>query len=246
MTRQEERQADGGRSAVFHVHGISKIYRMGEVEVPALRGVDLDLYAGELVVLLGASGSGKSTLLNILGGLDVPTSGEVIYMDHELTAADEDALTRYRREHVGFVFQFYNLIPSLTARENVALVTEIVGNPMSPEDALAIVGLGSRLDHFPAQLSGGEQQRVAIARAIAKRPAVLLCDEPTGALDIATGVVVLEALERANRELGTCTAVITHNSAIAAMANRVLRLSDGRIAGTETNADRRSPRELSW
>ena len=191
---------------VFHAHGITKTYDMGEVEVHALRGVDLDLNEGELVVLLGPSGSGKSTLLNILGGLDVPSSGHVLYRDRDLTVADEAELTDYRREHVGFVFQFYNLIPSLTARENVALVTEIVEQPMAPEEALALVGLGPRLDHFPAQLSGGEQQRVAIARAIAKRPAVLLCDEPTGALDISTGIVVLEALERVNRELGTCTA----------------------------------------
>jgi len=238
--------APRGETAVFEARGLTKVYHVGEVDVHALRGVDVDLREGELVVLLGPSGSGKSTLLNILGGLDVPSTGRVTYRGRDLTAATESELTAYRRFHVGFVFQFYNLIPSLTARENVALVTEIVGNPMSPEDALAIVGLGSRLDHFPAQLSGGEQQRVAIARAIAKRPAVLLCDEPTGALDIATGIVVLEALERVNRELGTCTAVITHNSAIAAMADRVLRLSDGRIAGAEANADRRSPHELSW
>ena len=231
---------------VFEASGLTKVYHMGEVDVHALRGVDLDLREGELVVLLGPSGSGKSTLLNILGGLDVPSSGRVVYRGRDLTAAGEDDLTAYRRHHVGFVFQFYNLIPSLTARENVALVTEIVESPMTPEEALALVGLGERLDHFPAQLSGGEQQRVAIARAIAKRPAVLLCDEPTGALDIATGVVVLEALERANRELGTCTALITHNAAIAAMADRVIRLSDGRIAGIEANPLKRSPRELSW
>jgi putative ABC transport system ATP-binding protein len=231
---------------VFHVHGISKIYRMGEVEVPALRGVDLDLYAGELVVLLGASGSGKSTLLNILGGLDVPTSGEVIYMDHELTAADEDALTRYRREHVGFVFQFYNLIPSLTALENVALVTEIAREPMEPERALELVGLGGRLHHFPAQMSGGEQQRVAVARAVAKRPDVLLCDEPTGALDYASGKIVLEVIERVNRELGTLTVVITHNAAIAAMADRVIRISSGEIVEVRRNETKLSPSELSW
>jgi putative ABC transport system ATP-binding protein len=246
MTRQEERQADGGRSAVFHVHGISKIYRMGEVEVPALRGVDLDLYAGELVVLLGASGSGKSTLLNILGGLDVPTSGEVIYMDHELTAADEDALTRYRREHVGFVFQFYNLIPSLTALENVALVTEIARDPLEPERALELVGLGGRLHHFPAQMSGGEQQRVAVARAVAKRPDVLLCDEPTGALDYASGKIVLEVIERVNRELGTLTVVITHNAAIAAMADRVIRISSGEIVEVRRNETKLGPSELAW
>ncbi len=238
--------APRGETPVFEARGLTKVYRVGEVDVHALRGVDVDLREGELVVLLGPSGSGKSTLLNILGGLDVPSAGRVTYRGRDLTAASESELTAYRRLHVGFVFQFYNLIPSLTARENVALVTEIVGDPMTPDEALALVGLGARLDHFPAQLSGGEQQRVAIARAIAKRPAVLLCDEPTGALDIATGVVVLEALERVNRELGTCTAVITHNSAIAAMADRVLRLSDGRVAGAETNADRRPPRELSW
>jgi putative ABC transport system ATP-binding protein len=246
MNREAAPKADGGRPAVFHVHGISKIYRMGEVEVPALRGVDLDLYAGELVVLLGASGSGKSTLLNILGGLDVPTSGEVIYMDHELTAADEEALTRYRREHVGFVFQFYNLIPSLTARENVALVTEIARNPLAPEEALTLVGLADRLDHFPAQLSGGEQQRVAIARAVAKRPEVLLCDEPTGALDVQTGVLVLAVIERVNRELGTTTVVITHNAAIAAMADRVIHLSNGLIACIDHNARRQAPEEIVW
>ena len=232
--------------AVFEARALAKVYHMGEVDVHALRGVDLELREGELVVLLGPSGSGKSTLLNILGGLDVPSSGRVVYRGRDLTAAGEAELTGYRRHHVGFVFQFYNLIPSLTARENVALVTEIVDRPMRPEEALSLVGLGQRLDHFPAQLSGGEQQRVAIARAIAKRPAVLLCDEPTGALDLSTGVVVLEALERVNRELGTCTALITHNAAIAAMANRVIRLSDGRIAGVEENAEKRSPRELSW
>jgi putative ABC transport system ATP-binding protein len=231
---------------VFHAREITKTYHMGEVDVHALRGVDLDLHEGELVVLLGPSGSGKSTLLNILGGLDVPSSGRVLYRGRDLTAAGEAELTDYRRAHVGFVFQFYNLIPSLTARENVALVTEIVERPMAPEEALELVGLGARLDHFPAQLSGGEQQRVAIARAIAKRPAVLLCDEPTGALDVATGVVVLEALERVNRELGTCTALITHNAAIGAMADRVTHLSDGRISGIETNATRRAPRELVW
>jgi putative ABC transport system ATP-binding protein len=233
-------------SLVFEACGITKVYHMGEVDVHALRGVDLELREGELVVLLGPSGSGKSTLLNILGGLDVPSAGHVLYRGRDLTQAGEGELTDYRRHHVGFVFQFYNLIPSLTARENVALVTEIVDHPMRPEDALGIVGLGERLDHFPAQLSGGEQQRVAIARAIAKRPAVLLCDEPTGALDISTGIVVLEALERVNRELSTCTALITHNAAIAAMADRVIRLSDGRIAGIEASAVKRSPRELSW
>ena len=219
---------------------------MGEVTVHALRGVDFDLFEGEFVVLLGPSGSGKSTLLNILGGLDVPTSGEVVYQDHNLTEAGDSALTEYRRSHVGFVFQFYNLIPSLTARENVALVTEIVSKPMQPDEALGLVGLSHRLDHFPAQLSGGEQQRVAIARAIAKRPDVLLCDEPTGALDITTGVVVLEALDRVNRELGTATVVITHNAAIAGMADRVVRLADGRVAGVERNAAKVQARELQW
>lgn len=232
--------------AVFEARGITKVYHMGEVDVHALRGVDLDLCEGEFVVLLGPSGSGKSTLLNILGGLDVPTAGHVNYHGRDLTAADERELTEYRRRHVGFVFQFYNLIPSLTARENVALVTEISQEPMEPEEALGLVGLGDRLDHFPAQLSGGEQQRVAIARAIAKRPAVLLCDEPTGALDVATGIVVLEAIERANRELHTCTAVITHNAAIAGMADRVVHLFDGQVSRTETNARRQSPRELVW
>ena len=231
---------------VFAAHGLTKIYEMGEVSVQALRGVDFDLFEGEFVVLLGPSGSGKSTLLNILGGLDVPTSGEVFYRDQNLTTAGDAALTVYRRVHVGFVFQFYNLIPSLTTRENVALVTEIVEHPMRPEDALDMVGLASRLDHFPAQLSGGEQQRVAIARAIAKRPDVLLCDEPTGALDISTGVLVLEALDRANRELGTATAVITHNAAIAAMADRVVRLADGRVVDVQRNARKARVGELQW
>jgi putative ABC transport system ATP-binding protein len=231
---------------VFEARGLTKIYRMGEVEVQALRGVDFVLREGEFLVLLGPSGSGKSTLLNILGGLDVPTAGSVHYRGEDLTLAGEDRLTEYRRHHVGFVFQFYNLIPSLTARENVALVTEIVEYPMAPEEALARVGLGGRLDHFPAQMSGGEQQRVAIARAIAKRPAVLLCDEPTGALDYATGVVVLEALERANRELGTATAVITHTAAIAQMADRVVRLFDGVVASDESNPKKLGPREIAW
>jgi putative ABC transport system ATP-binding protein len=231
---------------VFSVRDLTKVYTMGEVEVHALRGVNLDLQESELVVLLGPSGSGKSTLLNIIGGLDTPTSGRVVYREQDLTAASERALTEYRRHHVGFVFQFYNLIPSLTARENVALVTEIVDEPLPPEDALAIVGLSARLDHFPAQLSGGEQQRVAIARAIAKRPAVLLCDEPTGALDITTGVVVLEAIASVNREIGTCTALITHNAAIAAMADRVIRLADGRIVSTDVNTAKREPHELQW
>jgi putative ABC transport system ATP-binding protein len=236
----------GGTSQVFTARGITKVYEMGEVRVEALRGVDFELGRGEFVVLLGPSGSGKSTLLNILGGLDVPTAGEVIYAGQNLTTAGEAVLTAYRRRHIGFVFQFYNLIPSLTARENVALVTELVDHPMPPEDALALVGLGQRLDHFPAQLSGGEQQRVAIARAIAKQPAVLLCDEPTGALDITTGVVVLEALERVNRQLRTATVVITHNAAIAGMANRVVRLADGRVAGVETTSAKLGARTLRW
>jgi putative ABC transport system ATP-binding protein len=238
--------ASGAREAVFVARGLTKVYRMGEVEVHALRGVDLDIYASEFVVLLGPSGSGKSTLLNILGGLDTPTSGSARWHDHELATASEAELTRYRREHVGFVFQFYNLIPSLTARENVALVTEMAANPMRPEEALALVGLGDRLDHFPAQLSGGEQQRVAIARAIAKRPDVLLCDEPTGALDYATGKVVLAAIVRINRELGTTAAVITHNAPIARIADRVMRMADGRIAEVIVNAQKASPEEISW
>ncbi len=242
------RHERGGRGddIVFRARGLTKVYEMGEVRVHALRGIDLDLYAGEFVVLLGASGSGKSTLLNILGGLDTATAGHVSYHAVDLTQADDRALTKYRREHVGFVFQFYNLIPSLTARENVAVVTEIAENPMAPNEALGLVGLSERLDHFPAQMSGGEQQRVAIARAIAKRPAVLLCDEPTGALDSHTGVVVLEALERVNREMGTTTVVITHNAAIADMADRVIHLSDGCITGIEHNAHRKQPREISW
>jgi putative ABC transport system ATP-binding protein len=231
---------------VFRARGISKVYDMGEVQVHALRGVDLDLLEGELSVLLGPSGSGKSTLLNILGGLDTPTGGTVHYRGGELTAADEKELTRYRRHHVGFVFQFYNLIPSLTARENLALVTDIAPHPMTPEEALELVGLADRMDHFPAQLSGGQQQRVAIARAIAKRPDVLLCDEPTGALDITTGVVVLEAIDRVNRQLGTTTCVITHNAAIASMADRVIHLFDGQIAAMETNEVKLRPRDLSW
>ncbi|MGE0594450.1 MAG: ABC transporter ATP-binding protein [Vicinamibacterales bacterium] len=233
-------------SAVFEVHDLAKIYRMGEVEVHALRQVSLTLLEGQFVVLLGPSGSGKSTLLNILGGLDVATSGTVRYRDAELTRAAERELTEFRRRHVGFVFQFYNLIPSLTARENVALVTEIATDPMPPEDALRLVKLEHRMDHFPSQLSGGEQQRVAIARAIAKRPSVLLCDEPTGALDISTGIVVLEALAKANEELGTTTIVITHNAAIASMADRVVRLADGRVVEIEDRDTRLSPRDLSW
>ena len=231
---------------VFHARGLTKVYRMGEVEVQALRGVDLQLRRGEFVVLLGPSGSGKSTLLNILGGLDVPSAGEVYYEDHDLTRADDRGLTAFRRDHVGFVFQFYNLIPSLTARENVAIVTEIARDPMTPEQALDLVGLTPRRDHFPAQLSGGEQQRIAIARAIAKRPSVLLCDEPTGALDSATGVKVLEALERINAETGTTTVVITHNADIASMAHRVLYLADGRIVREHVNAMRKRAADLRW
>jgi len=233
-------------AALFHIRELTKVYGMGEVEVHALREVTLTLDEGQFVVLLGPSGSGKSTLLNIIGGLDVPTSGQVLYRDVDLTRADERTLTAYRRRHVGFVFQFYNLIPSLTAEENVALVTEISERPMPPEEALRMVKLDARREHFPAQLSGGEQQRVAIARAIAKRPSVLLCDEPTGALDISTGVVVLEALQQVNAELGTTTVVITHNAAIASMADRVIRLADGRVVSVEDRAEKLAPGQLSW
>ncbi|MFA9478343.1 ABC transporter ATP-binding protein [Phycisphaerales bacterium AB-hyl4] len=234
------------RPRVFEARGLTKVYTMGEVQVHALRGVDLDLHEGELLVLLGPSGSGKSTLLNILGGLDTPTAGQVRYHNQDLARASDAELTRYRRDHVGFIFQFYNLIPSLTARENVALVTEIARDPMQPGDALAMVNLTDRMDHFPSQLSGGEQQRVAIARAIAKRPQILLCDEPTGALDVHTGIIVLEAIDRVNRELGTATAVITHNAVIADMADRVVSLSDGNIAREHHN-DRRVPaNKLTW
>ena len=236
----------GAAEVVFRVRGLCKVYGAGELAVHALRGVDLDLRRGEMLVLLGASGSGKSTLLNILGGLDVPTSGTVHFREQDLTAADDAALTRYRREHVGFVFQFYNLIPSLTARENVALVTEIAPHPMAPDDALRLVGLGDRLDHFPAQLSGGEQQRVAIARAVAKRPDVLLCDEPTGALDAETGRLVLRVIDTVNRELGTTTALITHNAPIAAMADRVVRITSGRVSEERRNPARASPEDLTW
>ncbi len=231
---------------LFRARGLTKVYGMGETEVRALAGVDLDLAEGELVVLLGPSGSGKTTLLNNLGGLDVPTSGELSYRGMDLTSADEAQLTRYRRDSVGFIFQFYNLIPSLTALENVALITEIARDPMPAEQALEMMHLGGRLDHFPAQLSGGEQQRVAIARAIAKRPEVLLCDEPTGALDIRTGIVVLEAIERANRELGTLTVLITHNAAMADMADRVLYFSDGRVHREHRNASRAPANSLNW
>lgn len=233
-------------NVVCAMRGVCKTYTMGEVQIQALDNIDLDLVEGEFIVLLGASGSGKSTLLNILGGLDTPTSGTLHYLEHDLTAADDAGLTQFRREHVGFVFQFYNLIPSLTALENVQLVTEISERPMDAADALTLVGLGDRLSHFPAQLSGGEQQRVAIARAIAKRPDILLCDEPTGALDFRTGKLVLGALDRVNREFGTTTAVITHNAAIAAMANRVLYISSGRITRIETNAVRQSAEQMEW
>ena len=231
---------------VFKARGVSKVYTMGEVEVHALRSVDLDLYAGELLVLLGASGSGKSTLLNILGGLDTPTSGEVFYRDQELSAASERELTRYRRQHVGFVFQFYNLIPSLTARENVALVTDIADDPMPADEALELVGLSDRTDHFPAQLSGGEQQRVAIARAVAKQPDVLLCDEPTGALDLETGKLVLGVLDRVNREVGTTTAIITHNTAIGSLGDRVVRMSSGEISEQVRNVQRAPLDAIAW
>ena len=244
--RSSSTTANGRNLSCLTGEDLTKVYHTGEVDIHALRGADFELRPGELVVLLGPSGSGKSTLLNILGGLDTPTSGELYFEDHDLTRAEEHELTLFRREHVGFVFQFYNLIPSLTARENVALVTEIAESPMTPEAALGIVGLEDRMDHFPAQLSGGEQQRVAIARAIAKQPEILLCDEPTGALDSKTGILVLEAIERVNRELGTSTAVITHNSIVAGMADRVIHIADGRIALVEVNEERRLARELSW
>ena len=233
-------------ASVFGLTDVTKVYRMGEVDVHALRGITMSVAAGEFIVLLGPSGSGKSTLLSIIGGLDTPTAGKVKYRDRDLTEAGEPELTDYRRNHVGFVFQFYNLIPSLTARENVALVTDIVRTPMKPEDALDLVNLTPRRDHFPSQLSGGEQQRVAIARAIAKRPDVLLCDEPTGALDITTGVVVLEAIGRVNTELGTTTIVITHNAAVADMADRVISLADGHIVQERRNDQRLAAQDLRW
>ena len=232
--------------SVFSLKDVTKVYQMGEVEVHALRGISLEVSAGEFLVILGPSGSGKSTLLNIIGGLDTPTTGHVMYRDRQLTEAGEAALTDYRRNHVGFVFQFYNLIPSLTAKENVALVTDIVETPMRPEDALDLVNLTPRLDHFPSQLSGGEQQRVAIARAIAKRPDVLLCDEPTGALELSTGVRVLEAIARVNKELGTTTAVITHNAAVADMADRVFSMADGHIVNERRNPKKLAAAELQW
>jgi putative ABC transport system ATP-binding protein len=240
------REVSDNRPVIFTARGLTKTYRMGDSEIHALRGVDLDIGAGEFVVLLGPSGSGKSTLLNILGGLDTPSSGSLSFQAQDLSRADEAGLTRYRRENVGFVFQFYNLIPSLTARENVALVTDIAASPMPADEALSRVGLGERLDHFPSQLSGGEQQRVAIARAIAKRPAVLLCDEPTGALDYETGKLVLEVIARINAELGTTALVITHNAAIAGMADRVLKLGNGRIVAEEKPARKLTPAEISW
>lgn len=246
VTVADSAAAKAGSGAVLRAEGLTKVYRMGEVDVHALRGVDFSLYESEFLVLLGMSGSGKSTLLNILGGLDVPSAGRVFYRDWELSDADEDELTKYRREHVGFVFQFYNLIPSLTAEENVALVTEISSNPMEPGEALELVGLGERRNHFPAQLSGGEQQRVAIARAVAKQPQVLLCDEPTGALDFRTGVQVLEVIERVNRELGTTTAVITHNVPVARIADRVVTLADGLVQSDVRNPERVAPSEVRW
>ncbi len=232
--------------SIFAARGVTKVYDMGEVQVHALRGVEMDLYAGEMVVLLGPSGSGKSTLLNILGGLDRATAGHVSYRGWDITCAGEKELTMYRRRHVGFVFQFYNLIPSLTAKENVAAVTEIAENPMRPEEALELVGLGDRMNHFPAQLSGGQQQRVAIARAIAKRPSVLLCDEPTGALDSETGIVVLEAIDRVNRELGAATALITHNADIRLMADRVIHMANGLVGSVDVVEHRVKPSELRW
>jgi putative ABC transport system ATP-binding protein len=249
-TDQQQKQAAGslasGRRQIFQVRNITKIYHMGEVEVPALRGVDLDLFESEFVVLLGPSGSGKSTLLNIIGGLDLPSSGSVRYLDQDLCEFEDDELTRYRRDSVGFVFQFFNLVPSLTALENVRLITEIARDPMDPKEALRLVGLSERMNHFPSQLSGGEQQRVAIARAVAKRPDVLLCDEPTGALDGKTGVVVLEVINHVNRELKTTVAVITHNMVIARMADRVISLSDGRVADVHVNDSKLPPAELVW
>ncbi len=236
----------GSRPQLFRVRGLTKVYGSGAAEVRALAGVDLDLFEGELVVLLGPSGSGKTTLLNNLGGLDFPTSGDLDYRDMDLARASEDQLTAFRRRRVGFIFQFYNLIPSLTARENVGLITEIARDPMPPEAALALVNLGARLDHFPAQLSGGEQQRVAIARAIAKRPEILLCDEPTGSLDVRTGIVVLEAIQRVNLELGALTVIITHNAVMAGMADRVIHLSDGTVHDVRQNPRRAAPATLNW
>jgi putative ABC transport system ATP-binding protein len=233
-------------AAIFEARGLGKIYQMGEVQVRALEDVSVSFHRGELVVILGPSGSGKSTLLNILGGLDNPTSGQVRFLDHDLAHGDPAALTRFRRDHVGFVFQFYNLMPSLTARENVALITELSERPMTPEEALDLVHLSDRLDHFPSQLSGGEQQRVAIARALAKRPALLLCDEPTGALDSETGVVVLEALRTVNETTGALTLIITHNAGIAAIGDRVIRMRDGSISSITENPTRAPPTTVAW
>ncbi|WJG10786.1 ABC transporter ATP-binding protein [Aliiglaciecola sp. LCG003] len=246
MTNPTNPQSDKLPSPALAAHQLTKVYKSGELQINALRGVDFELYPNEMVVLLGASGSGKSTLLNILGGLDTPTSGRVIYQGHDLSKASDNQLTRFRRDHVGFVFQFYNLIPSLTALENVALVTEIAQHPISPLDALALVNMADRKDHFPAQLSGGEQQRVAIARAIAKQPDILLCDEPTGALDQQTGILVLEAIENINRQLGTATAVITHNTVVGDMAHRIVYISDGLISGSTVNTQPRPASELVW
>ena len=246
MALSRTQQQEDSRRVVFQARGLSKTYVMGEIEVHALRDVNLDIYKNKFIILLGPSGSGKSTLLNILGGLDAPTGGRARWRDHELVGAGDAELTRYRREHVGFVFQFYNLIPSLTVLENVALVNEIAENPLDPREALALVGLEHRLDHFPSQLSGGEQQRVAVARAIVKSPDVLLCDEPTGALDYDTGKIVLAAIARVNEQLGTTTIIITHNAAIAGMADRVLHLGGGRLVGEEKNARRLSPEEVRW
>lgn len=238
--------AEKSNAPIFSAKGLTKVYQMGEVQVQALRGIDLEIFSDEIVVLLGASGSGKSTLVNILGGLDTASGGRVTYRDIDLTDASEKELTHFRRLNVGFVFQFYNLIPSLTARENVAIVTEIAEKPMTPEDALTLVDLGNRMDHFPAQLSGGEQQRIAIARAIAKNPDVLLCDEPTGALDSKTGIVVLKALQKVNQSLGTATVLITHNVVIGGMADRIINLHDGKISGIEVNETKISPNEMTW
>lgn len=246
MATELKQNTTGNGAPIFSTRELTKVYEMGEVQVHALRGIDLEIFAGELVVLLGASGSGKSTLVNILGGLDTATGGSVTYKDTDLTHASETELTSYRRFNVGFVFQFYNLIPSLTARENVAIVTEIAENPMKPEEALALVNLADRMDHFPAQLSGGEQQRVAIARAVAKNPDVLLCDEPTGALDSKTGIVVLKALQKVNQNLGTATVLITHNVVIGGMADRIISLHDGKISGIEKNETKIPPDQMEW
>ncbi len=246
LARSQAPAPDTDTGVLLSARGLTKVYDTGEVKVQALRGVDLDVHRGELLVMLGASGSGKSTLLNILGGLDRPTEGDVQFEGKSLTRRSDAGLTRYRRNHVGFIFQFYNLVPSLTARENVALVTEIARDPIPPEEALDMVGLAARLDHFPAELSGGEQQRVAVARAIAKRPALLFCDEPTGALDSKTGIQVLEALDHVNRELGATTVVITHNVGIAEMSDRIIRLSDGLIVDIDEVGRAKKPSELSW